>query len=160
MQENKSANICGFISLPNTGCSGPRGLGQGSSQPKLSHRSTESELGHLLSFQNQCKLGILPALGFQHPAGKQPGRHNIKLFDKARLQQFSCSSEQLLYKISQNNSVFVSAAVDFHTPMNGSETSQIHGLFPLAQCWKTHPESWCAPQGGLAHSRDSIIPSI
>lgn len=138
----------------------PRDLGQGSSQPKLSHRSTESELGHLLSFQNQCKLGILPALGFQHPAGKQPGRHNIKLFNKARLQHFSCSSEQVLCEISHKKFVSVSAAVEFHTPLNGSEISQVLVLFPLAPCWKTHPESSCAPQGGLAHSKHSTISSI
>lgn len=78
--ENKTSSFFFFPSLPNTDCSVPTGLVQGSSQPKPSRRLTECELDHQLSFQNQCKLGILLASVFQHPA---TGHKNKNLLNKA-----------------------------------------------------------------------------
>lgn len=78
LQANKPTSIW-VLSLPDTDCSVPKDLAQGSSQPKPSRRSAEYELDHLPSFQNRCKLDTLLALVFQHPAGKQTGTEKVQL---------------------------------------------------------------------------------
>lgn len=92
----------------------PKDLARGSSQPKLSRRSTECERDHLLSSQNQCKLDIPPALVFQHPAIKQRYK-KLKSSEQSLIQ-----TVQLLLRVglmqnsTQDLGLEVSIAFYFH----------------------------------------------